>query len=200
MKISGKTSGYVLFWGCGPSGYVQKGCFSQWWKCSFEIGGRTFTSAEQYMMYMKAVTFRDPESADAIMGATSPKEIKALGRGVRNFDPAMWDKVKYGIVVDGNMAKFSQNPSLKEFLLSTGDAVIAEASPKDRVWGIGLGEENPKARDMKYWRGQNLLGKALMEVRERLGGKTLAEDYVLSDNLHNRFWSRSQSFKVSEAS
>lgn len=138
---------FVFFWGIGDTGKVQKGCFSQWWPCRFEVDGVEYNCAEQYMMAAKARTFGDGETLGRIMKATQPRQIKSLGRQVRGFDGKAWDAVKFDAVVDGNMAKFSQNPELKSFLLSTGDAELVEASPVDRIWGVGLAEGSPLIRD-----------------------------------------------------
>ena len=167
-SISDRELSFVFFWGCGPKTKVQKGCFSQWWPCHFSIDSVEYNCAEQYMMAQKAIVFKDTEVFQQIIDSKDPKTIKALGRKVKNFNPSVWDKVKYDIVVKGNLAKFSQNPELKKFILSTGDAMIVEASPKDNIWGIGLAEDDPKALDPATWKGQNLLGKALMDVREML--------------------------------
>ena len=159
---------FVFFWGIGDTGKVQKGCFSQWWPCQFEVDGVEYNCAEQYMMAAKARTFGDSETLEKILASDKPKIIKKLGREVRGFDERTWDAVKFDAVVDGNMAKFSQNPELKSFLLSTGDAELVEASPVDRIWGVGLAEGSPLIRDKSKWEGQNLLGKALMKVRDAL--------------------------------
>ena len=144
---------FMFFWGCGPKTRIQKGCLSQWWPCSFEIDGIRYNCAEQYMMAEKARVFGDREMLDAILKTSNPKDIKAYGRAVRGFDPLKWNGVKYDAVVRGNLAKFSQNQELKKFLLSTGDAELVEASPKDRIWGIGLAEDDPRALDKSKWCG-----------------------------------------------
>lgn len=159
---------FVFFWGIGDTGKVQKGCLSQWWPCRFKVDDVEYNCAEQYMMAMKAKTFADAETFGKIMGTSKPRLIKSLGRQVKGFDERTWDAVKYDVVVDGNAAKFSQNPELKSFLLSTWPATLVEASPVDRVWGVGLAENDPGITDETKWRGLNLLGKALMEVRARL--------------------------------
>lgn len=119
-------------------------------------------------MAEKARLFGDKEICAKIMESTEPNKIKALGRKVKNFDQAVWDACKYSIVLNGNYLKFIQNPKLKEFLLSTGDKVLAEASPYDGIWGIRMGEKSPNVRNPMEWQGENLLGFALMEVREEL--------------------------------
>lgn len=100
--------------------------------------------------------------------APDAKSAKAIGREVRNLDDKVWKANCRRLVTEGNVHKFSQNEELRMFLLSTGDAVLVEAAPRDQIWGIGLGQDNPKARDPKQWRRQNLLGFALMEVRDKL--------------------------------
>ena len=120
------------------------------------------------MMASKALLFKDEEVYREIMTAQSPFDYKKLGRKVRGFTPELWDANKYDIVVKGNKAKFSQNPEIKEFLLSTGNAIIAEASPYDGIWGIKLDRETAMKGSVEQWQGENLLGCALMEVRDWL--------------------------------
>ncbi len=153
------TDDYVFFWG-GP--------FSQWAHSPFTIGVRTYSCAEQWMMYMKAVTFGDLITADLILTEDRPSEQKALGRRVSGFDADVWSTVGYQIVVAGNIAKFQQNDDMMEALRITGERTIVEASPYDKVWGIGLREDDPLADDPANWQGRNLLGKAIMDARELL--------------------------------
>lgn len=161
---------YLLFWGHQPSktGEITKSCLSQWWMSSFVAGGQTYCCAEQYMMAMKAKLFLDLDTERLVLNSNDPKEIKRLGRIVKGFSTPMWDREKYGIVYNGNYAKFSQSDRLLDFLMSTGDKVLAEASPYDTVWGIGWRAEDPMAKNPATWRGENLLGFALMAVRETL--------------------------------
>ena len=144
------------------------GCFSNWHPSAFTYAGRSYNCAEQYMMAHKALTFGDRETFAQIMAAEDPKTCKALGRRVKPFDSAVWDRAKSDVVVRGNLAKFGQNPELRAFLEGTGDAVLVEASPWDRIWGIGIGKEDPRVKNPAEWQGQNLLGFALMEVRDSL--------------------------------
>jgi ribA/ribD-fused uncharacterized protein len=123
---------------------------------------------EQYMMAEKAKLFNDSETLNLIMDETDQKTIKDLGRMVKNFNSNIWDENKYNIVLKGNFAKFSQNNNLKEFLLSTNDSIIVEASPYDKVWGIGMKQDDKNILDVSKWKGENLLGFALMEVRDML--------------------------------
>lgn len=120
------------------------------------------------MMANKAELFGDMETKDKIMQCSTPKQIKALGRMVKGFDQEIWDKFKHSIVVNGNWRKFSQNRALCDFLLATGDSILVEASPVDKIWGIGLAADNPDAQNPLKWKGQNMLGFALMEVRDEL--------------------------------
>lgn len=161
---------YFFFWGHRASGdsSVGKWCLSQWWLAPFELDGVGYASAEHFMMAGKARLFGDGEALAAILKAPDPAAAKKLGRGVRGFEDDVWRKHRHELVVTGNLAKFEQHPKLGFFLLSIREDVIVEASPRDTIWGIGLGQENPKARDPRLWRGLNLLGFALMEVRERL--------------------------------
>lgn len=149
---------FVFFWG---------GLFSQWAKIPMEIKGVTYNTCEQYMMAEKARLFGDKAAEAAIMAAKTPREQKALGRKVKGFDQAVWEAACQEIVYRGNLAKFRQNPGLREKLLATGDRIIAEASPMDRIWGVGMAEDHPNVTDQSVW-GQNLLGEALMRVRQAL--------------------------------
>ena len=160
---------FIYFWGHTPSpkGITQT-CLSQWFDVEFEVSGVKYHTAEQYMMAQKALLFNDSDVYDEIMAADNPRDYKKLGRKIRNFDGKVWDSNKYQIVVEGNKAKFSQNLELKEFLLSTGDAILVEASPYDRIWGIGLYPAQAAKGKVDQWRGHNLLGSALMEVRDWL--------------------------------
>ena len=169
--LIGKTNlDFLFFYGHSPSrdGKLSKSCLSQWWQCRFVIDGISYTSAEQYMMAEKARKFQDQVMLERILATRDCAAIKRYGRWVRNFNPAVWNEVKYQIVVEGNRNKFGQNSDLKEFLLSTGEAILVEASPYDHGWGIKMEVENPCHRKPELWRGQNLLGFALMKVREEL--------------------------------
>lgn len=166
---SGEQMNIIAFWGHTPNlKKMTKACFSQWYDCIFEAGGVTYHTTEQYMMAQKALLFGDNEVYAQIMAAEEPKEYKALGRKVKNFDSQLWNREKYNIVVAGNMAKFSQNPELLEFLMGTGDSVLVEGSPYDDIWGVKLGLDDDRIQNPNEWQGENLLGFALMEVRDRL--------------------------------
>lgn len=167
---AGAKPKYVLFWGHRPGkdGSLGVSCFSQWWPAPFSVDGETFASAEHYMMWRKALLFDDSDSATAVLRAHSPAKAKEIGRTVRGFDEQRWREHRWDIVVTGSTAKFGSDPALREFLLSTGKRVLVEASPVDRVWGIGLAQDSEFAEMPQRWRGLNLLGFALMEARARL--------------------------------
>lgn len=167
---AGATPKYVLFWGHQPNddGSIGKGCFSQWFEASFLVDGQTYLTAEHFMMAEKARLFGDMATRARILAAKTPAEAKKLGRGVQGFDDALWEQACFDIVVRANEAKFSQNRALQDYLLTTGDRVLVEASPVDRIWGIGLAANDERALEPRTWCGLNLLGFALMEVRARL--------------------------------
>ena len=167
---AGEKPDMLMFWGHQPAkdGAFTKSCFSQWYEAEFVHGGVEYCCMEQCMMAGKAKLFEDGKTLEKIMRSRDPREIKALGRIVKNFDEKAWNRMKYTLIVNGNYNKFSQNPRLRDFLLSTGDSILVEASPYDRIWGIGLPEEDPRAEDPGLWRGENLLGFALMEVRDEI--------------------------------
>jgi ribA/ribD-fused uncharacterized protein len=161
---------YLLFYGHkeGADGIIGDICFSQWFPAPFEVNGQNFPTSEHYMMAKKAVLFSDQEMLENILACKTPREAKAFGRKVRNFDAAVWEKQRSRIVVEANLAKFSQNQGMKDFLLASAPKILVEASPRDRIWGIGMGKGNSDALDPRKWRGKNLLGFALLEVRDLL--------------------------------
>ena len=149
---------FVFIWG---------GRYSQWAKFPMRIDGIEYATCEQFMMAEKARMFGDSEAEAAIMATRNPREQKALGRKVKNFDDSQWVANREHVAYRGNFAKFSQNRELRDMLVSSGDKTIAEASPKDSIWGIGMAEDDPYVTDMSRW-GLNLLGKAIMRVRDTL--------------------------------
>ena len=167
-KLGERRPEFLLFYGHKVAEPVMETCLSQWYPCVFEVDGVRYTSAEQYMMAEKAKLFGDEEIRAEILGTSDPKKCKSFGRKVKNFNKTVWDQEKRLIVSVGNFEKFMQNDDLRNFLLSTGDKVLVEASPTDRIWGIGLGKNNPYALDPVKWRGENLLGFILMEVRNEI--------------------------------
>lgn len=169
------SNGYLFFWGHQPSkdGNTTKSCFSQWWKSSFIVDEIEYKTSEHWMMAKKALLFDDNDVFEEILQAENPADVKKLGRKVANFDALLWEEKCYEIVKQGNFHKFSQNENLKTFLLNTQNAIIVEASPVDNIWGIGLDENNPDALNPLKWKGKNLLGFALMEVREEISNGVL---------------------------
>lgn len=169
-KLLKKQNDFLFFWGHQPSkdGTITKTCFSQWWKCGFNVDGIEYKSAEHFMMAKKAELFDDLEVRNKIINANSPAAVKKLGREVRNYNDSIWAEKRYEIVKEGNFYKFDQNPDLKKFLLTTEDKILVEASPVDAIWGIGMASDNKNCNNPEKWRGLNLLGFALMEVRDEL--------------------------------
>ncbi|MGP4001350.1 NADAR family protein [Streptomyces sp. 8N706] len=167
---AGARPKWLMFWGHQPQGdgSIGPGALSQWWPSPFTVDGVKYASAEHWMMAGKARLFGDDASLPAILEARTPAEAKNLGRLVRAFDEVRWAAARFELVLAGNVAKFGQDPALRAYLLGTGNRVLVEASPRDRVWGIGLGASDDRATEPSQWRGQNLLGFALMEARARL--------------------------------
>jgi ribA/ribD-fused uncharacterized protein len=170
IVAGGAVPKWLMFWGHRPQadGSVGKGCLSQWWPCRFTVDGVDYASAEHWMMAAKARLFEDHDAVPRILAAGTPAEAKTLGRLVRGFDEQAWAARRFDLVVQGNVAKFGQDAALRGFLLATARRVLVEASPRDRIWGIGLGAANERATVPEQWRGLNLLGFALMEAREQL--------------------------------
>ncbi len=145
--------------------FFWHGPLSQWDPSSFQVVGIEFSCAEQFMMYSKALLFGDKGKSKEILATASPREQKKLGQQVYGFKEKTWRIFREGIVYTGNYAKFTQNPELEKILLATEETTLVEASPFDRIWGVGLGETDPRIHDRKQWRGENLLGEILMRVR-----------------------------------
>lgn len=146
----------------------ENGYLSNWYLSPFTLDGVAFSSMEQYMMYRKAVCFGDDKVAAQILVTEDVAEIKTLGRLVSGYDESLWNGVRQIVVYEGLLAKFSQNSELGEQLKKTGNTVLAECAVKDRIWGIGLSMHDSDRLDRAKWQGQNLLGYALMMVREKL--------------------------------
>lgn len=167
---SGEKLKYIFFWGdTSPSnGEIGKSCLSQWFESPFTVDGITYTTSEHWMMAHKALLFGDQHIFDQIINSKKPGEAKELGRQVRNFDEQTWNEHKQDIVRLGNIHKFNQHPQLADYLLKTGNRILVEASPIDPIWGIGLAEDDKDIENIYAWRGQNLLGFALMATRDFL--------------------------------
>lgn len=168
-----KKQKFLFFWGHRKKKNEEIGasCLSQWWPAKFEIDGTTYFSAEQYMMAEKARLFGDMYNYENIINSTSPGQAKQFGRQVIGFNEKVWVENRYEIVKKANITKFNQNPELKRFLLSTKNKILVEASPVDSIWGIGLSKDDMKSKNPLLWKGLNLLGFALMEVRDIITGE-----------------------------
>lgn len=155
-------NGFLFFW-------RTEDIYSQWHPSTFvkQLGNeyQFYSNAEQYMMAAKAKLFGDEETWLKILETSDPREIKQLGREVRYYNDVLWTSLRYGIVREASFLKFSQNNELCESLCRTGNLVLVEASPYDKIWGVGMAEDHPDITDPSKWQGQNLLGKALMDVR-----------------------------------
>ena len=154
-----QTDRFVFFWGGWPS---------QWHPARFAVDGVQYNCCEQYMMADKARVFGDDEALAAVLATRNPRKHKAIGRTVRGFDAETWGAVSRGVVYMGNLARFGQDDSARALLLATGDKTIVEASPTDRIWGIGVAQDDPRVLDPRQWRGTNWLGIALMQARQTL--------------------------------
>ena len=161
---------FLFFWGhqVPRDGSVGTSCFSQWYAAPFAVDGERYSTAEHFMMAEKARLFGDDTMRRRILDARTPGEAKKLGREVRGFDEDAWRRQRFQVVVRANVEKFRQNAALGEFLVRTGERVLVEASPLDRIWGIGLAADHEDAPRPARWPGLNLLGFALMEVRAGL--------------------------------
>lgn len=170
MKVKGLNYPVIFFFGAKPShpDLITETCLSNFYPCRIEFDGMSFKSSEQLFMYLKAILFNDQEIAERIVKCVTPLESKRLGRKVKMFNQDSWDKAKSSVMFLALYHKFRQNPDLKNYLLMTKDSILAEASPYDKIWGIGLGIEYPERFDYSKWRGENLLGKVLMDVRKQL--------------------------------
>lgn len=157
------TDKYVLFWGTVFSNFANTPYTSP--------DGKRFFCTEQEFMYRKACLFDDYEIAEEILKASTPQSCKALGRKVKNFDNAVWDRVRYDVMYNACKAKFTQNKEAHKQLMSYSGKTFVEASPYDTIWGIGLGEYDHRAYNESTWRGQNLLGKVLTQIRDEFENK-----------------------------
>lgn len=152
---------YIFFW-------KSESIFSQWYSCNFIDLDNTYSSTEQYMMYQKAKLFNDLEIANKILKTNNPRTIKMYGRKVKNFNENIWIKNRENIVYNGNLLKFQQNKYLQKELLKTNNKILVEASPYDKIWGIGMNKNHKDILDKTKWKGLNLLGICLMKVRETI--------------------------------
>ena len=144
------------------------GFLSNWYLSDFTVDGIKFSSMEQYMMYQKAVMFKDKDIASQILKTDDVARIKDFGRQVSNYNDTVWNGMRQIVIYKGLLEKFRQNEKLKKALLDTGDDILAECAVSDKIWGIGLSMKDSNRNDIKSWKGQNLLGFALMLVRSEL--------------------------------
>ena len=163
---------YVFFWGHQSKAAIDAACFSQWYAAPFVVDAQRYPTAEHFMMAEKAALFGDEATRQQVLNASNPGAAKALGRQVRHFDEAVWRANRFSIVVRANVAKFSQNAALGRYLQQTGTRILVEASPVDTIWGVGLAQDDEQINDPNAWRGLNLLGFALMQVRDGLAAGT----------------------------
>lgn len=164
MKV---TDRFVFF-------FSEKEIYSQWYPSPFEIKGVKFPTAEHYMMFAKACLFGDKITAEQILQCTSPKEAKALGRKVSPFDAEIWDKKAMSYVRQASLAKFRQNPELLKTILQHAGKEFVEASPYDKIWGVGLGQNDPRILNPKNWLGKNQLGFVLSYIAKELAAENQA--------------------------
>ena len=166
----GHKVNYVFFWGhtAKDKSKVGKECFSQWYESEFTLDDVSYSTAEHYMMAEKARLFKDETALEKILASTQPAEAKKLGRTVKGYDEQSWRQHRFEIVCRANQAKFNQNIELKTFLINTKDSILVEASPYDKIWGIGMDVNHSDIKHPAKWRGLNLLGFALMVTREQL--------------------------------
>lgn len=160
----------LFFSGHQPNadGSISKACLSQWWLSSFEFENVTYNTAEHWMMARKAELFNDDETLQKILNAKSPAEAKKLGREVKGYNETIWQEKRFEMVKKGNLLKFNQNEELKTYLINANSRILVEASPEDPIWGIGMASDHRDAQYPEKWKGKNLLGFALMEVRDEL--------------------------------
>ncbi|MBI9010543.1 MAG: NADAR family protein [Tenericutes bacterium] len=170
---------FLFFWGHEKlkDGEITKSCLSQWWKSKFSIDTYTYCCMEQYLMASKARLFNDEKTLEKIMKSSNPKKIKALGRRVKNFKEEIWKDRRYSIIVNGNLSKFLQNQKLLNYLLDTQDKILVEANPYDKIGGVGMAADNNKIINPLNWKGENLIGFALMDVRDEL--RHICKNYKL---------------------
>ncbi|WP_277559809.1 NADAR family protein [Acinetobacter beijerinckii] len=169
----GRSFKYLYFWGhtSKQTNHVDKSCFSQWFPSPFKQNGVEYLTAEHYMMTQKAKLFNDDEIFNQLLKVKHPNEAKQLGRKIQHYDEQLWQKKRFDIVVQANLVKFSHYSELGDFLLATHDRILVEASPVDKIWGIGMAQDHEHIQEPSQWQGLNLLGFALMQVRSKLSAQ-----------------------------
>ena len=164
LRIGNSETDAIFFYRVGDA----YGAFSNWAPTPFTVDGVSFSTAEQYIMYRKCLTFGDTVTAEKLLSSDSPKEQKALGREAAGYIDSVWAGIRQTVAIRGLYAKFSQDAELKRLLLGTGDAVLVECTSNDRIWACGLDKDDDDRLSADRWKGQNILGFALMEVRNML--------------------------------
>ena len=164
LRIGNTETDAIFFYRVGDA----YGAFSNWSPTPFTVDGVSFSTAEQYIMYRKCLTFGDTVTAEKLLSSDSPKEQKALGREAAGYIDSVWAGIRQTVAIRGLYAKFSQDAELKRLLLGTGDAVLVECTSNDRIWACGLDKDDDDRLSADRWKGQNILGFALMEVRNML--------------------------------
>ncbi|WP_295167541.1 NADAR domain-containing protein [Ruminococcus sp.] len=164
LRIGNTETDAIFFYRVGDA----YGAFSNWAPTPFTVDGVSFSTAEQYIMYRKCLTFGDTVTAEKLLSSDSPKEQKALGREAAGYIDSVWAGIRQTVAIRGLYAKFSQDAELKRLLLGTGDAVLVECTSNDRIWACGLDKDDDDRLSADRWKGQNILGFALMEVRNML--------------------------------
>lgn len=158
---------YIFFYGHNPA-RNNYACFSNWFPSPFVKDGIAFNNTEQYMMYHKAMLMGDIDTAQLIKNETNPKKIKSLGRKVSPWNEKLWVDNRERIMYEGCLTKFSSDRNLRNVLLQTYPSVLVEASPTDKIWGIGMRSTDTSINNPENWKGLNLLGKTLVKVRDVL--------------------------------
>ncbi|WP_303765558.1 NADAR domain-containing protein [Ruminococcus flavefaciens] len=164
LRIGNTETDAIFFYRVGDA----YGAFSNWAPTPFNVDGVSFSTAEQYIMYRKCLTFGDTVTAEKLLSSDSPREQKALGREAAGYIDSVWAGIRQTVAIRGLYAKFSQDAELKRLLLGTGDAVLVECTSNDRIWACGLDRDDDDRLSADRWKGQNILGFALMEVRNML--------------------------------
>ena len=164
LRIAGQDVEAIFFHlPSEPHGYL-----SNWYLSPFDLDGVHYSSAEQYIMYQKCVLFGDTASAKAVLATNDTEAQQTIGRHAKGYIGAVWAGRRQLVAVRGLLAKFSQNEDLKKKLLDTGEAWLVECAYSDTIWACGIRLNEDERFDVSKWRGQNILGFALMEVRSIL--------------------------------
>lgn len=168
LYTKGKPLEFIFFSGHQKTknGNITKSCLSQWYSSPFEMNNVKYSCAEQYMMAEKARIFQDDDAVEKILKAYHPNQMKMIGKKVKNFDEEVWNREKINVVKIANLAKFSQNPKLKKYLLGTGSKILVKTNGYESIWGIGLAKDDDDIYNPLKWKGKNLLGFILMNIRE----------------------------------